>query len=75
MIALRKKRSLGENLARTGPLKDDRATVYMVPDQVNLAFQDDKERGNRLPKVEKVFARGERTLPGMKIFEQIDEVA
>jgi hypothetical protein len=63
MIAIRKERSLGENLARTGPLKDDGTTVFLVPDQVNLTFEDDKERGNRLPKVEKVSARSKRTLP------------
>jgi hypothetical protein len=61
MIALRKKPSLGEDLARTPPLKDDRATVFLVRDQVNLTFHDDKERDNRLPKVEKAFVRSKRS--------------
>lgn len=56
VIAIRKEGRLGEHLARPGPLQDDRATMFLVPDQVNLAFQHDKERQHGLAEVKEALA-------------------
>jgi len=62
VIAIRKQGSLGENIAGTGPLKDDCAAVFLVPYQMDLAVLYDMERDDRLPQVEQVFGRPKRAL-------------
>ena len=57
VISGRKEGSLGEDFTGTSPLKNDRTAVFLVPYQVNVTLQHDKERNNGLAKVEQVFGR------------------
>ena len=74
VIAIRKERCLGKHLSGPGTLQDDRATMFLVPDEVNLALQHDKERQDRVTKVEQIFVRTKSSFRAAGRCKQIDNI-